>query len=343
MLLKTLIPFRVVVGVVFCVGFSFSVNAFGASTISGFIYDKQRNPLPEIDVELLNDYYQSVRRTRTDGTGRYQFDGLSDGRYTVRVYAFRYDLMDQEQAQEIVTQNVRGGEGTGYFPLDFYLLPRKGGLADSEVAVVFFQEVPEAARKTYEKALKHFEAKRTNEGITTLYESIQLFPTYYMALHRLGRELYFRKLYAEAWPFLMEAAKVNDKSAYSLYYLGNCFYFLGKEYNKPAITALNQAYVLAPSSPQVLYALGRAERAGGKYEEAEKHLLQAKKVSKEGVPDIHRELAQLYADDLKKYNEAANELELYLKASKKSESESVKTRKVIASLREKAKAPAEKN
>lgn len=340
MLSKVLSKFRVVFGVIFCAGFLFSVNVLAASTIAGFVYDKQRNPLPDIEVELLNDYYQMILRTKTDGSGRYQFDGLSDGRYTVRVYAFRYDLMDQEQPTEIITQTVRGGEGVSYVPLDFYLLPKKGGLMDSENAVVFAQEVPDAANKAYEQALKDFASKRTTEGIANLNQAVQLFPKYYMALHRIGRELYFQKRYDEAARFLIEAIKVNEKSAFTLYYLGNSFHFMGKEYNKAAVRSLTQAYVLAPASPQVLFALGRVERAGGNYADAEKHLLQAKKVSKENVPEIHKELAQLYADDMKRYSEAANELEQYLKSSRMNDSESAQTKKVIVSLRDKAKAQA---
>lgn len=342
MLLRFLIKARSFLLFSFCVG-ALSLNVLAASTISGFVYDKQRNPLSDIEVELLNDYYQSVRRARTDGSGRYQFDGLSDGRYTVRVYAFRYDLVDQEIPQEIYTQNIRGGEGTGYFPVDFYLLPRKGGLADSEAAVVFAQEVPDGAKKAYEQAVKDLAAKRTEAGLTGLAKAVQLFPTYYMALHRAGRELYFQKRYEESARFLIEAAKVNPKSAYTFYYLGNCFHFMGKDYNKAAVKSLSQAFVLAPSSAQVLFSLGRVERAAGKFEEAEKRLLQAKKLSKESVPEIHKELAQLYADDMKKYAEAANELELYLKASKMSNAESVQTKKVIANLREKAKAQTAKS
>ncbi len=338
MFLKGLIRTRIVFGVLFLFSILFlSQNAFAASTIQGTVYDKQRNTLPDIEVELLNDYYQMVNRARTDGSGRYQFNGLKDGRYTVRAFAFRYDLEDQEQPVEIITQNVRGTEGTGFFLADFYLSPKKGGLAETEIGVVFAQEIPQDAKKTYEKAVKDLSDKRTNEGISGLNEAVKLFPTYYLALHRMGKELFIMKRYNEAVPFLLKAAEINPKSATSFYYLGYSLHNLGKDYNKAAITTLNQAHVLAPASTQVLFALGKVERSGGKYQEAEKHLLQAKKLSKVSVPEIHKELAQLYADDLKKYKEAADELELYLKVSKLDDASAKQTKKVISSLREKAK------
>jgi len=344
MFLKSLGRTQISFGVVFLFVILFlSQNAFGASTIQGTVYDKQRNTLSEIGVELLNDYYQTINRARTDGSGRYQFNGVRDGRYTVRVFAFRYDLEDQDQPIEVITQNIRGGEGTGFFLADFYLLPKKGGLAEAEIGVVFAQEIPPDASKVYERAVKDLSNKRTNEGIMGLNESIKLFPDYYLALHRIGRELCLIKKYTEAVPFLLKAVGVNPKSATSFYYLGYSFHNLGTEYNKAAIRTLNQAYILAPSSTQVLYTLGKVERSDGKYQDAEKHLLQAKKLSKIGVPEIHKELAQLYADNLKKYKEAADELELYLKTSKLDGENAAQTKKVISSLREKAKSQVANN
>lgn len=346
MFLKGLNQTRIAFGVFFLFSILFlSQNAFGASTIAGTVYDKQRNALPEIEVELLDDYYRLAPggRTRTDGSGRYQFSGLSNGRYTVRVLAFQYDLEDQSQQVEINTQNVRGGEGSGYFTQDFYLLPKKGGLAETELGVVFAQEIPQNARKIYEKAVKDLSDKHINEGINGLSEAIKLFPDYYLALYRLGKELYVMKRYQEAIPYFYKAGEINPKGANSFYYMGYSLHYMGKEFNKAAITSLNQAYTLAPASMKVLYALGKVERAEGKFESAEKHLLKAKELSKVAVPEIHKELAQLYADNLKKYNEAADELELYLKASKLDKTAAAQMKKVISNLREKGKSQSAKN
>lgn len=322
---------------VFIAAFLFATNIFAASTISGGVYDKQRNPLTNVEVELLDDVYRQIGRTQTDGSGRYHFYGIRDGRYTIKVYAFRYDLQDQEYPVEVNTQNIRGGEGTGYFQQDFYLVPKKGSLAETELAVIFAQEVPSTARTAYDAAVKDFASKRYSDGIEGLNRAISIFPDYYLALHRMGKELFMTKRYQEAVPFFLRASDVNAKSATTFYYLGYSLLSMGKDYNKSALIALNNAFILAPGSTQVLYALGRAERAAGKFTDAEKHLLQAKKLSKVGIPEIHKELAQLYADDLKKYKEAADELEAYLKASKLEGSPGDQTRKVINSLREKAK------
>lgn len=315
-------------------------NVFAVSSISGTVYDSQRNSLSDINVELLDDYYRQIKRTITDGSGRYQFDGLRDGRYTVRVMAFRYDLEDQSQLADINTVRFDGTEGTSFQILDFTMFPRKGGLADSELGVVFAQNIPSEAKKTYERALKDISSKRLNDGIMGLNKAVELFPDYYLALQRLGTELFILKKYQDAVPFFFKAAQVNPKSAMSFYYLGSSLFNLnkgGKEYNNAALAALTEANKLAPASAQVLYVLGKIERSNGNFENAEKHLLEAKKVSKVTVPEIHKELAQLYGNDMKKYDEAADELEVYLKNNKPSEDEKKEMKKVISDLRQKAK------
>lgn len=308
------------------------------STLTGRVYDRQRNPLPDVDVELLDDLYRVMMngRTKTDSSGRYQFNGLSNGNYTIRVFAFRYDLEDQSIPFEINTQNIRGGEGSGYFTQDFFLSPKRGSLAAAETGTVFAQEVPDEAKRLYGEALKEFEEKRQIEGVNTLNRAINLFPKYYDALYRAGREMYILGRYREAVPYFLRAIEVNEKSAYTLYYLGNCFYFMGKDFYKASQTALAQSAILAPGSAQVFYSLGRTQRAMGNFADAEKNLQNAKRNSKLPVAEIQRELSQLYANDMKKFGEAADELELYLKASGfvGKEAEDIKIK--IADLRKKA-------
>lgn len=313
-----------------------------ASTIMGMVFDSQRNPLADIDVELLDDYYRPINRTRTSSVGRYEFSGLGDGRFTVRVLAFRYDYKDETALVEISTiVSVPGQVGNGFFTQDFYLTPKKGSLIESELGVVFAQEVPKEAEKLYQNAIKSLSQKKMDQGIAQLRESLKIFPNYYLSLHRLGRELYFKGEYPEAAQVSLKASEINPKSGTSLYYLGNSLSKLN--YAKAAIVALNQALVLAPSSYQILFALAKTEIAENMFDKAEIHLLEAKKHTPAGVPDIHWELAQIYGNNLQKYKEAADELELYLKAGKFDANYSGKIKKLISNFREKAKTHIVKN
>lgn len=336
---------RMVIGVSFLFVSFLAQGVFATSTLTGRVYDRQRNPLPDIEVELLDDLYRTVTpggRTRTDGSGRYQFSGLKNGNFTIKVYAFRYDFEDQAVSYEINTQNIRGGEGSGYFTQDFYLSAKKGGIRDTETGVVFAQDIPAEAKAAYERALEDLVKQRQDEGLASLRKALVLFPDYFLALHRYGIELFNLKQYSESYQVFMKAVAVNPRSATSFYYLGYAFYYLGKDYHKAARTALNEAHTLAPASIQVLWLLGKVERSLGNFADAEKHLLTAKKLSPSRIPEIHKELAQLYANDLKKFEEAAIELEHYLKASKLSDVDEKKTRQIIADLRAKAKTQVDK-
>jgi tetratricopeptide (TPR) repeat protein len=309
-----------------------------ASTISGIVYDPYKNPLPDVDVELLDELYRQVPgkgRTRTDSGGRYSFSNLADGNYNIRVLPFRYDYSDQTQYVQIASFSIRGaGTGNVYEVRDFYLQPKKGSLEESELGVIFAQEVPKEAEKAFEQAVKDLSKRRTDEGISGLKQAIRLFPKYYLALSHLGMILTLQGEYGEAAPLLLKAAEINPKSPKTFFYLGFSLHKL--KYNKAAIRALSHAHTIAPSSALVLLTLGSAERQEGKYEDAEKHLLMAKKLAPQDVPDIHWELAQLYGLNMKKYKEAAEELKKYLKAGSYDEAHIEKVKKLIANFQEKA-------
>lgn len=316
-------------------GLLFAVQNLFASSITGTIYDNQRNSLMDVDVELLDDLYRTIARTRTESTGRYEFSGLGDGRYTVRVMPFRYDFLDQSQQVEIKTFTITGtGNGNSLEILDFYLLPRKGGLAEAEAGVLFAQEVPKEAKKIFEKALEDLGKKKREEGISGLNNALKTFPNYFFALVRLGKEYVVDGKFAEAYPVFMKAVDVNPKSPTALYYLGFTLHKLN--YNKAALIALNQAFILSPSSVAVLMTLGTVEKMEGKFTDAEKHLVQAKKLSRVPIADLHWELALLYGNNLKKYEAAADELESFLKARPDSK-DADKIKNLIKDFRGKAK------
>ncbi len=305
-----------------------------ASTIGGFVYDQQRNPIPQVDVELLNENYSVRDRTKTNDVGRYQFEVSFDGRYYVRVLPFRHNLEDQTQEVIVHTISLLSGAGTMHFEKDFTLLRKKGGLDDTTNGVVFAQEVPKEAEEFYKKAVEDFSEKRDLEGMKNLVQAIKIFPSYYAASQRLGIELMRNGRHMDAVDLFVRAAEANPKSSRSFYYMGFCLNKAGRQYNPAALKALEKASVLAPASWEVAYLIGKIERQEGNFAEAERHLLRSKKLTDARVPEIHIELAQLYGNDLKQYDKAADELELYMKSSNKSDE---KTKKIISDLRSKAK------
>lgn len=314
-----------------------SGNARAANTISGTIYDSLRTPLQDIDVELLDQYYRLLARQKTSTDGRYEFGNLGDRRFFIRVYAFRYDLEDETREVNLFSVvSVPGQTGSSFNVEDFYLQPKKGGLREKELSVIYAQEVPKEAEKFYKQAVEDFSKKRETEGFNNVQEALRIYPIYYRALQLFGQQLLVRDRFMDAAQVFVKAVEVNPRSAMSLYYIGLCFSKLGRDYFKAALTALSEAEKQAPDSVAVLLLMGSIERQLGKFTEAEQHLLAAKKKSRVKNPEIHKELAQLYANDLKRYGAAADALEDYLSATKMSDEEVSNTKKVIANLRQKA-------
>jgi len=286
-----------------------------ANSISGIVFDNRRNALPDVDVELLDDLYRFVSRTRTDPTGRYFFSGMGQGRYKIRAFPLLLDFEEAVVDVEIVNFQLRNDRNLSSDSIiqDIFLRPRRGGLNDDEMTgTIFVQNTPKDAERLYVKALEDFKGKRVEEGIKNLQAAVSIFPEYYSALERLGNEFFKLKQYEIAAQAFLKAGEVNRKSAIAYYMLGYSFYML-KNY-KAANIALRQALTITPASPRVLLMLGTSLRLNNEYEESEKQLKQAKKLAEGNLPDINMQLALLYGNNLKRYKEAADELEIYLKA-----------------------------
>lgn len=314
----------------FVSGFAQSI---AASTIAGFVYAPGRRPVDRVDVELLNENRNVLDRTKTNSSGRYTFTVTSDARYYIRVLPFRYNLIDQ--TQEVIVNNLKQiGAGNGYFQQDFYLKIKKGGLGDTTTGVVFAQDTPKDAQDLYKNAMKDLSDKKVSDGMNKLIKAIQIFPRYYAASQRMGIELLKMKRYLDAVKYFVLAAEANPKSSRAFYYMAFSLNKLGKKYNPAALKSLAKAQVLASRSWEVAFLVGKIHRQEGNFLEAEKQLIRSKKLVNVKKPSIHIELAKLYGNDLKKYDKAADELELYLKSVGKKDE---KIKRQIADLRNKAK------
>jgi hypothetical protein len=339
--------FRIGVGVSFLcfVLLALSTAAFASNSVTGTVYDNRNNPLVDVDIELLNDLGSYLQHERTDSTGRYSFSGLADGRFSIRVMPFRYDFEESTRDITFSTFSITGGTGSSTEILDFNLSPRKNGLAYAEAQVIFAQEIPDNAKSAFKRGESAIKKKDLAGGFAAYEEAVTLFPTYFAALYQLG-DLYFAKQeYGKAAFYMLKAADVNNKSPQSFFRAGYSLYMLNvnnkMETLPAALVSLNQAFTLSPGSGEVLLLLGMTEMRLNKLTEAETHLKQVKKVSTVPNPQVYWELSQLYGNYMKKYAQAANELESYIKAlpnintpEQKKKVEDYK--KILAKLKEKA-------
>jgi tetratricopeptide (TPR) repeat protein len=304
--------------------------------ISGYVFGVNRMPVSDLYVEVQDDLYRGLSRTRTNGAGYYSFSGLSSGRFTVHVFTYGTYYDEEDQSVEIQNTQSSGGRTTGFASeqLDFYLKLKKG--VSIENVAVFAQDVPAEAKKLYDKALDDLDNKRTREGIAELKSALEIFPKYYYALERLGTE-YVQLGSPEGWQaaeiLLAMAVEINPRGYKSWYGLAYSRYSLGKF--PTALTAAQKTVEINAYFPEGMFLAGSLLRTAKKSEESEKHLLKAKELSKDTIPAIHWELALLYGNNMKRYADAARELKLFLKAQPDAK-DTEKIRKLITDFETKA-------
>lgn len=284
------------------------------SSISGFVFGEDRRPVPEIYVELLDEVNGTIGRVRTDGSGRFFFGSLSQGRFTLKVLPGMTNFQEQSVDVEIYGYGARGRQLADNVQRDIYLKLRKGANAVPFVnEIIFAQDVPRDAEAAFEKALDHLKAEKGDEGVAELRKALQIFPDYFAALQKLGIIYIGRQQYEEARDTFDHAVKVNSSSFDCLYGLAYAEYALGNF--DAAIESGKRSISLKPDSLEVNLLLGVAYRQAKRYEESEAAFLKAQSIADGASPDVHYQLALLYAYDLKQYGNAAKQLELFLKAA----------------------------
>ena len=304
------------------------------NTISGYVFDQQRKPLGEIYVELQNEVYTLLARTKTNNSGRYFFSNISAGRFYVRVLPYGTNFEEQTQEVEIVNIVAAGRSVSEFAQKDFYLRLRGNENQSSFVTgAIFVQNVPKQAQESYLKALAEFKNQKPEAGVKELQNALTQFPDYFLALEKLGGEFIKFQMYEEAQIIYQRAVSVNPRSFTCWYGLS----FAGYGLNQPdkAVESAEKAVTLNPQSVEALLMLGISERRLKQYDKSEKSLKRADQLAKGKSADAHWNLALLYAYNLIRYKDAADELELYLKAKPNAgNNEAVK--KLIKQFREKA-------
>ena len=280
------------------------------NTIEGIVWDPYRRPVPDIYVELQNENYSTVRRIRTDSTGRFLFTGISGGHYNIKVLTTGTNYLEYTEGLDVV--NVLQGSSDSVY-LDIYLKFDKrkfnSGVANITEAI-FVQDVPEEARKLYKKGVKDINEKG-DKGFVEIEQALKVYPDYFDALNTLGCEYVARKEYQKALSYLIRSIDINRRSFSSFYALAYAAFQLN--HREEARDAARAATILQSNSVNAQLLYGTLLRLDRSYEEAEKALLQAKKLSKDTpVAEVYWQLALLY-NRLGRNKEAADELESYLK------------------------------
>jgi len=282
------------------------------STVSGFVFNEDRRPMANVYVELLDEVNGSVGRMRTDNSGRFYFGGLSQGRFVIKVMPYGTNYEEQSTEVEIYGYGASGRQLADNVQKDVYLRLKKG--ADSVPfvnAVIFAQDIPKAAQEAFDNANKALNDKQSDEGLAGLKKAIVIFPDYFAALQQIGIIYISKGNYEDARKAFAKAIEVNKESFDSLYGVAYAEYALGNF--DESIAAAQKSIALKPDSIEVNLVLALAYRRVKQFDKSETAFLKAAKIADGSSPDIHYQLALLYAFNMNRYEDAAKQLELFLK------------------------------
>lgn len=275
-----------------------------ANSISGYVSDDRRNPISDLHVELLNDVDSVIQRAKTDSSGLFVFRRLSAGIFQVRVQTYGTSHIGQ-------TKRVQLERTRAFEQVDFVLVTKQTASTTATTGAVFVQEVPELALREYERGAALLQRpEQRKEGLETLKKAIELFPLYFAALELLGSEYVKRQEYEPAIPVLTKAIAVNRRAYQSLHLLSVAQYNL--QQLPQAVESMRRAIAIDHRSINANLWLGMLLRQIRKLDEAETYLKQADRLAASKSPEAHWQLALLF-NQLKRYKEAADELELFLK------------------------------
>lgn len=310
--------------------FGLVVVAQTNNQIEGRVVTENNVAVNNAYVELYNDFDLLIQRARSSSQGRFTFRGLRAGRYIIRVKPYGTNLLEAMARVEI--RNFGTIPDFVYEDIVLEVDKRFTQPTETIIGTIFAQEIPDEAKQLFDSGTKKL--KSGNEkGLDDLEAAIKIFPEYFDALNTLGITYISQGKNEQGYPLLLRAIDVNPRCPECFYSLAVAFYQLRQI--EAGLKAAKAAVTLMPSSGDSQLLLGILFRISNNLADSEKTLLKAKELFKNPNPEVHWQLALLY-DKTNRNNEAADELELYLKINPAAENKE-QVKKLIKNFRSKAK------
>jgi len=251
------------------------------------------------------------RDTLSNDDGNYEFRGMTAGRY--RIYAINPDVPEQ-YCDPIEADTNRSYSNRLQVDINMRL-PLHKDKTDTRAGTVSAaeagQEIPKAARKAYDDALKSQKQNRADQALSQFNQAIQLYPEYFQAITERANLLMQRNQLAEAEADFARALEFNGKYPPALRGIGYCQ--IQQKNFATALGNLEKAFVLEPNVGLTLLLLGYANLSLDRYEEAKQSLQQALKLGPESsTARAHVYLAEVFAHE-QNFKGAADEIRAYLK------------------------------
>lgn len=297
------------------------LSAFSASAQNNMIRGKVRasngTTINNAIVELKVGGGGMIGQTVTRNDGDFAFSNLAPGEYEVAVTLAGY---------EPATQVVRFSQ---IDRMNFYevlnvevTIRPKPNASMAPPGTHFAQDVPKAARESYEKGMAKLREGKSEEGIALLREATASFNDYFDAHFAIGRELFRLGRDNDALEELERARQINDRQDAVYYTFG--LVMLRQQKFAIAEYAFREALRLNANNTATHYYHGVAlielgartgdlNQSATDLNNAEKELSAAWEMSEKRLTEVYLRRARLY--EIRGNKEAAaRELENYLKA-----------------------------
>ncbi|HEX4948437.1 MAG TPA: tetratricopeptide repeat protein [Blastocatellia bacterium] len=251
--------------------------------------------------------------TFSDSVGGFEFRSLPNNNYRVVVPS---DGGTFEPAQENMEVS---GVMARTFTLQVFLREKERNQPTSSNTMVsvaeFTQDVPKAARKSYEQGLKKLKENKAGDAIKHFQDALKEYPDYVLALNKVGEHLVYQKQNAEAEKMFQHAIEVSPK--YPLSHINMGMMYVNLQRYSDAISHLETALSLDESFPMAHVNLGvalleRAPKQAQDLERAERAFGRALALGGTPLIYVHKLLFNLHVRR-QDYGKAIAALEVYLK------------------------------
>lgn len=251
------------------------------------------------------------RQTYTTEQGRFEFQGIPEGSYSLTAKS----LSDPKLAAEAVETDT-SRTATGSLNVRLILRKEAGTTVSVKAEVITVaeagQKIPKQARKAFSEGVKFMEENQSEKALQSLSRAIELFPEYFQALAVRGDLQVLQRKLTEAATDFERALKISPRYGPALRGAGYCQ--LEKREFDEAIKYLEQSITAQPEHANAYLLLGIAYLELDRREQSKAALLKALSFNTSRELRAHIYLGNLYARE-RLYAQAAEELRKYLEAN----------------------------
>jgi Flp pilus assembly protein TadD len=252
------------------------------------------------------------RQAYTNELGRFEFEGMEEGTYTLTARSLNDPSLSSES---VVTDTSRTATGN----LSVSLTLRKEASGEKRLTPAGVVSVAEVEQKIPRDALKAFKEgvrlrgrDEPDKALASFTRAVELYPGYFQALAARGDTLVLRRKLAEAAADFGLALKLNPQYGPALRGAGYCEMERGRF--DAAVEDFEKAVAAQPDNANAYLLLGISYLELDRRPAAKSALVKALSFNTRHELRAYIYLANLYARE-RSYAEAAEELQKYLAAA----------------------------